>query len=368
MKIAIICDYIDEEKKTWVWNFQYSFIKRLIKRKNEWLDMDFKYIFIHKNNNKLTEEFQNILINSKYNWILWIFEYWFKRLILLNFQLKKEKIDVLHNLNYAWPIYFDFFWKYKKIVTLYDFIPILFPKYCTKMEVIFSKIWLNYILKKSDLVLAISENTRSDWIKLWIKNKKIKTLYIWAENKNINSYFENKYWKYILGVSSIAPHKNIKLLIDWYNKLIKNKEFKDIKLIFVWNKRFDISWVTDNNGVLFTWFLNDDELVWLYKNALIFVFPSIYEWFWLPVLEAMQYWVPVISSNASSLPEVIWNAWILVNPNDVVWLENAMKQLIENPELRDELIKKWYDNIKKFDLDKMSEKTLDIYKKLSKWK
>jgi glycosyltransferase involved in cell wall biosynthesis len=368
MKIAIICDYIDEEKKTWVWNFQYSFIKRLVKRKNEWLDKDSEYIFIHKTDNELTKNFKNILINSGYNWILWIFEYWFKRLVLLNFKLKKEKIDILHNLNYAWPIYFDFFWSYKKVSTLYDFIPIIFPEHCTKMEVIFSKVWLNFVLKKSDLVLAISENTKKDWIKLWIKKEKIETLYIWAENKNVDKKFENKYWKYILWVSSISPHKNIKLLIYWYNKLIIDKKFSDIKLVFVWNKRFDIPLVTDNDNIIFTWFLKDEELVSLYKNALIFVCPSIYEWFWLPVLEAMQYWIPVISSNSSSLPEVVWSAWILIDVDDSDWLSLWIKKIISDEKLKEDLIKKWFENIKKFDLDKMTLNTLHIYKKLSEWK
>jgi glycosyltransferase involved in cell wall biosynthesis len=115
--------------------------------------------------------------------------------------------------------------------------------------------------------------------------------------------------------------------------------------------------------ILITGFVGEQELDNLYKNASLFVFPSLYEGFGLPPLEAMKRGIPVASSNATCLPEILGDAAIYFNPSNVDDMVEKIKRALVDRELRERLIKKGFEQIQKYSWQKMARETLEIYKK-----
>ena len=118
-------------------------------------------------------------------------------------------------------------------------------------------------------------------------------------------------------------------------------------------------------NVLFLEFVSDDDLASLYKHALFFILPSLYEGFGLPVLEAMQYGCPVITSNVSSLPEAGGDAALYVNPDDVLDIKAKMETLISDGNLRAKMSEKGYEQVKKFSWEKTAKQTLDALRTIA---
>lgn len=146
---------------------------------------------------------------------------------------------------------------------------------------------------------------------------------------------------YILYVGNDYPHKNLKRLI---------LAFKRLNL--------------DYQLVLITNFVSDKQLDKLYKNASLFVFPSLDEGFGLPPLEAMKRGVPVVSSRAACLPEILGKAAIYFNPLDVNDMAEKISQVLSDNRIKKALIQKGFEQVKKYCWDKMTKQTLEIYKEL----
>jgi len=119
------------------------------------------------------------------------------------------------------------------------------------------------------------------------------------------------------------------------------------------------------NKIIFTGYIPEHELKYFYRLALMFVYPTLYEGFGLPPLQAMACGTPVITSNISSLPEVVGDAAIKINPDDLGELKNSIKWLYKNEEKRDELIKKGLENAKKFSLENAALNILSLYNSLN---
>jgi len=120
-------------------------------------------------------------------------------------------------------------------------------------------------------------------------------------------------------------------------------------------KKFEIK-----DKVKFLDFVSDEDLPGFYENAICFVLPSLYEGFGLPVLEAMKYGCPVITSSVSSLPEAGGDAALYINPLDVEDIAKNLELIINNSELRKKLIEKGYEQVKKFSWEKTARETLDV--------
>lgn len=148
---------------------------------------------------------------------------------------------------------------------------------------------------------------------------------------------------YILYVGNAYPHKNLKRL---------NLAFEKIKQDGL---NYELVLITD--------FVDDKELDNLYKNAALFVFPSLSEGFGLPPLEAMARGVPVVSSNATSLPEILGDAALYFNPLDINDMAEKIKKALLDENLRKKLVEKGFEQVKKYSWQKMAEKTLELYSK-----
>ena len=171
--------------------------------------------------------------------------------------------------------------------------------------------------------------------------------------------------EYIMYVGSSFPHKNLRRLIRALD--ILNNDYPNLRLLLVGKqelhgKRLQ-KWVKDRGiqNVVFTGFVSDTELKWLYEHCKAYIFPSLSEGFGLPGLEAMTYGAPVISSNATCLPEVYGEAAQYFDPEKTEEIAQAINKVLKSEKLRNELVAKGYKQIKKYSWTKMAEQTLSVY-------
>src|SRR5262249_42040590 len=174
--------------------------------------------------------------------------------------------------------------------------------------------------------------------------------------------------EYLLAVGSLQPRKNLVRLIRAYAKLRSEREDFTLQLVIVGRKlwlgheNFDEGerkeWGDD---VILTGYVADEDFPALYRSARAFVYPSLFEGFGLPPLEAMACGTPVVTSGVSSLPEVTGEAALLIDPNDEFALANAMVEIVNNEPLRAELCEKGIAQAKKFTCSDAAEKTLRLY-------
>ena len=284
-------------------------------------------------------------------------------------RLKKQNFDIFH------PTYYDsYFLKYigKKpfVLTIYDMIHETYPELFSADNKIARQ--KKILAQKADKIIAISENTKKDIIKfIGINEDKILVIHLGnsinrqENNLKINTDLLKKLpEKYILFVGNRASYKNFdnfsKALIPLFkiNKKLNavcagGGEFSDKEINFF--KTFNI---TDK---LRQYSVNDYDMTLLYKNALVFVFPSLYEGFGLPILEAFNCGCPVAASNRGSLPEIAGNAAAYFNPEDISSITDAINNIIADDGTKEKMKKNGFEQLKKFSWEKTAEKTLDVY-------
>ena len=233
-------------------------------------------------------------------------------------------------------------------------------------------------VKRANHVIAVSEATRQDLIELYdTPAEKITTLYhgVTAEfqpstDETRQAAIRQKYGlevrPFILSVSTLQPRKNFRRLIQafahldsTYGLVIVGGRGWQYETIFQEVKKQGLI-----DRVIFPGFVEDADLPWLYNMADLFVYPSLYEGFGLPILEAMACGTPVVASNQSSLPEVVGQAGLLVNPRDVEALATAMQRMLVDRVLRGQLVEAGFKQAKKFTWSDMAGKLLALYQKL----
>ena len=294
-------------------------------------------------------------------------------------ELKYQNIDIYHSTYYPLPnnIYFA-----TRIITVYDLIPILFPHYFNYNSEHMVKNTIDKI-DQNDFVCCISESTKQDICKYQqnLNEKQVFVTHLAADkekfypcdNQELIIKTKQKYkipeQPYILTLSTLEPRKNIAHVIRSFLTLIKNQQIDDLNLVLIGTKGWqyeeifaEIDKVKElENRIIITGYLPDDDLAPLYSGALAFIYVSLYEGFGLPPLEAMQCGTPVITSNTSSLPEVVGDAGIMLDPNDAIGLCNAIFKLYCEPEYREMLANKSLQQAQKFSWDKYIEETIKIY-------
>jgi len=265
-------------------------------------------------------------------------------------------------------------------ISIMDLSYIHFPELFTKHDLYQLVNWTKYSAHNAKKIFTISNYSRDDIIKTYGKDPKdVITTYLGikqtsgGKNKELSMDELKKKFGidsgYILFVGTLQPRKNIAKLIEAFAK-IKDKK---VKLVVVGKKGWlweEIIQAPEKYGVTdrvkFLDFVNDKDLPSLYKNAICFVLPSLYEGFGLPVLEAMKQGCPVLISNVSSLPEVGGDAAIYFNPKDSDDIAKKIDQVVSDKILREEMVKKGYNQIKKFSWEKTAKQTLQVLEELAK--
>jgi len=260
--------------------------------------------------------------------------------------------------------------KAKTIQMLYDFIPYLFPEedaggISTKLFNTYKK----YFSAIPERYVAISESTKNDAIRCWnLSADRIAVIYLgsFIAPKSPRADFGSRQ---ILVVSDIAPHKNHIRLLKAF-ELVYGNDCEQAELLIVGHERIVDpqfrSTLTDirkrNKRIKITecGYRTDAEILALYEQVDIFVYPSLYEGFGLPVLEAMACGCPVITSNISSLPEVVGEAGMLINPYDVEELARAIITVLGDDEMKKDMSRRSIMQAQKFSWEKAGKQCLEV--------
>jgi glycosyltransferase involved in cell wall biosynthesis len=223
------------------------------------------------------------------------------------------------------------------------------------------------VAKTSVHILVTSDYTKQDLIKFTnTPEDKITLTYESADVSNDSPVpYATPFKKYIMYVGKQSDYKNIRRLGDAHQRLIK--KYPDLGLLLVGSKNASAvaneEYFTDHNykNIVFTGFVDDAQLVWLYKNVAAYVFPSLMEGFGLPGLEAMGNGAPVVSSSATCLPEIYGDAARYFDPTSVTDMARAIDEVLDDETLRHDLIKKGFLQIKKYSWRRMAEQTHAVY-------
>jgi glycosyltransferase involved in cell wall biosynthesis len=290
-----------------------------------------------------------------------------------------DLVDILHSPYYAIQGNGS---EVAKFLTVYDLIPIISPKYFAAYDSAFLKDALTRI-KYDGWVICISHSTKNDLCNyINIDPKRVFVSHLAADpllfypckNLDRQKAVREKYripdQPYLLSVSTLEPRKNIDHVIRCFIKVIREGNIKDLNLVLVgtkgWNydkifKEIELSNYYKNRIIL-TEYVADNDLAPLYSGALAFAYLSHYEGFGLPPLEAMQCGVPVITSNTSSLPEVVGDAGILMAPNDQETLCQEILNFYQSPALQSKYASRSIEQAKKFSWDRSVTDMLTAYR------
>jgi Glycosyltransferase len=270
----------------------------------------------------------------------------------------------------------------KKVLTINDLSSLRFPS-ISRVGMLSWKLLGPSTVKNADKIIVISEFTKKDVMTyLKVPEEKIRVIYDGNNEffnpvnivENSETYLKyNIEFPYILFTGVLQPRKNVPTLIKAY-KILKNRGVKH-KLVLVGKKGWQYEEIFNTidkldlrEDVIFTGYVPEEYLPAIYSGADVFAFPSLFEGFGLPPLEAMACGTPVITSNTSSLPEIVDEAGIMVNPYDVENLAEAMFMVITNEKLRKDMTSKGLQRAKLFTWKKCAEDTLEVYKEVMKIK
>lgn len=287
----------------------------------------------------------------------------------------KHNIQTIHSLHYSFPF---FPLSVKKVVTFHDMTFFLYPEFHQKLHVLFFKFMIKSSIKFCDTVICVSQSTKQDALDILNIEESRNSFFVvvplgtdfdldyYPNKKTLNKYdlFEKKYFLFI---GTLEPRKNIISVIESYAKFCKTFPF-NMRLVIVGKKGWHyeeifskVEFLKLQDKIKFTGFVNDNEKKDLLWYSYLFLYPSFYEGFGIPVLEAMAFGIPSITSNISSMPEVAGDAAILVNPKKIMEIYEAMVLLFNDKDVYDGLIKKSLSQAKKFTWRKMAIDTIRAY-------
>lgn len=256
------------------------------------------------------------------------------------------------------------------VISVLDVSYLLFPEYFKKGDLAQLTSWTAYSIKKASRILTISEASKKDIIKFYsVKEDKIVVTYPgftpFLESHNID--IRSKYGlgeRYCIFIGTLQPRKNLTRLLEAFDKL---KE-KNLKLVIVGKKGWLYKEIFDKvkelnigDKVVSLDYVDRSDLHQLLKNARCFILPSLYEGFGIPAVEAMAARIPVVVSNVSSLPEIVGNTGILVDPYSVDDIARGIKEALELDEKeRNSIIEKGLNRVRQFTWEKTAKETLAV--------
>lgn len=387
MLIGIDGNEANVEKKVGISEYSFELLKQF--KECQISNVKFQIYLKNKPNNDLPKENENWtyrIVNPG--------KMWTQFGLPLDLYLHKPRPQIFFSPTHYSPR----FCPVPTAISIMDLSYIYYPYMFKKSDFYQLKNWTAYSVKKASKVFTISHATKNDIIKTY-KVSEDRVIVTYPGIKQVSSIkykvlsmdkLREKYGvkgNYVLFVGTLQPRKNIVRLIEAFsrissnvarinsNRLEGNSRNSGIELVIVGKK----GWLYEDilnapkkfnivDKVKFLDFVPDQDLEAFYSNAICFVLPSLYEGFGLPVLEAMKYGCPVVTSNISSLPEAGGDAALYVNPEDVGDITSKIRELIENDKLKKEMIEKGYKQIKKFSWEKTAKQTLAVLEEIGKGK
>ena len=283
------------------------------------------------------------------------------------------RLNVLHSPHYTMPLTLGC----ASVVTFHDMTFFLYPAMHKLYKRVFFRAMIHLSARYANAIIADSESTRQDIVRmLRLDAAKVTTvtLGVSASYHPIGDAaalekIKSKYRlpdKFVLYIGVLEPRKNLPTLVRAFKTLTERGGAHTLVIVgrkgWMYDELFrTIASLGLAERVIFTGYAPEEDLPLLYNAADVFVYPSFYEGFGLPVLEAMACGAPVITSNISSMPEIVGNAGILVNPYHADELADAMLRLIQNGDLRKRLARRGIERAKSFSWERAAQTTLAVY-------
>jgi glycosyltransferase involved in cell wall biosynthesis len=290
-------------------------------------------------------------------------------------------VDVIHSTAFIAPELL----KAKLVVTIHDLCFLLFPEFQTEVNIKLLMQNMIYINSRPDKIICDSKQTKKDLIRFFhVPEEKIKVIYLGVDHifsdgisdekrQNVLDRHNLTDKNYILCVSSIEPRKNFERIIRVFGEIIKDEKHGDLFLVCAggagWKNEAIHNLVKEKGleeRVMFLGYVEESDLPVIYNGARFFMYPSIYEGFGLPVLEAMSSGVPVLTSNVSSLPEVAGDAALMVDPCSEKDIYEASIRLLEDEFLRKKLQLSGVERSNLFTWENTAFQTLEVYREVMK--
>lgn len=357
-------------KITGIEQYALNLLKSIIKydNKNQYTVFFRKEIYPDFLNLRSKIKFKVCLLNSQ----VFCEQFW------LPYRISKEKLDVVHFP--AFPP--GLFVPKKYIVTLHDATMWKYKQTISWKNKIYMKPLTNIALRKADKIITVSDSSKKDIVKYCKVDERriintgesISDAFCLINDREILEKTKLKLNlpdKFILYVGSIEPRKNLATLLKAYKLLRRKRQDLIYKLVLVGRKAWGDKEIKSKifelgieRDVLQIGYVRENDLNCIYNLAKLFVFPSIYEGFGLPPLEAMSCGVPVLVSNVSSLPEILGDAAVLIPPLDTETMAKKIEILLENSSLREDLIRKGMERVKLYSWEKVVRKTIEAYESI----
>jgi len=296
--------------------------------------------------------------------------------VALPIDLRRESAELFHAPHYVLPP----LTRCRSVVTIHDCIHLRFPQYLpNKIGYAYARAQMWTATHKAARIITVSEASKRDILRyLHVPESRIEVIY---------NAIDDRFWQqpaaddiarvreryrlddpFVLYAGNIKPHKNLERLIEAFHLLRQHATMKDVQLLIIGdeiskyaNLRRAVHRHKLHKHVRFFGFVSDQTLAALYRLANAFVFPSLYEGFGLPPLEAMASGTPVITSNVSSLPEVVGDAALMIDPYEPAAIADAMQRVLGDADLRADLRRRGLARAREFSWERSIARVREIY-------
>lgn len=303
-------------------------------------------------------------------------------ILALSPAIRNQKFDLFFSPTHYGPILCPC----PQVISILDISYKHFPELFKNKDLLQLNLWGGYSVRRASKIITISKSSKDDIIKEYgILEARIEVVYPGIKQVSSIKYkvlsmeqLTEKYGiekPFILFVGTLQPRKNIVRLVEAYSRMVSNKTRIDsnLQLVIVGRKGWKFEEILAapskfgvEDRVHFLENVTDDELPAFYDSAELFVLPSLYEGFGLPILEAMKYGCPVLTSNVSSLPKAGGDASIYFDPENVSDIAEKIEKVLSNKKLRDDMIKKGHEQVKKFSWEKSAREVLEVLEEVAK--
>jgi hypothetical protein len=294
----------------------------------------------------------------------------------LELPLKIPKCDIFWSPHYNIPI-LPIRAKFR-VVTIHDAFHLAFYDTLNFIQKIYAKTILNQALSRSDIALSVSNFSRSEILKYTKTDKNIFIVPNAIDERRFNNHCDSAILEavareyklpenFILFVGNVKPHKNLKNLLFALDKTELNLVIVGKKDGFITSDSDILETIEKNNlteRIFFTGYVKDADIAAIYNLAKLFVFPSLYEGFGIPPIEAQACGCPVVCSNAASLPEVCGDSVLYFDPHNVEDIRSKIQAVLNDENLRNELCVKGFENIKRFSWERSAKQIIEIMENL----
>lgn len=295
----------------------------------------------------------------------------------LRFETSRLGLDLLHSPDFIPP----FKRNYKSVITVHDLAFLLYPQFMTKESARYYG-QIDQAVRSTDHIIAVSHATKQDLSKLLgVPDQKVTVIYEGINpqygplDKAEAAAMVQKQWNlepgFIFFISTIEPRKNVPTLLRAY-RMLRDRYKSKARLVLAGKPGWlyeevdsSVHQLNLEDDVIFLGRVSDEEVNYLYNAASMVVYPSFYEGFGLPPLEAMRCGTPVIASNIKVMLEVVGDAAILIDPHDDEALAVAMHRILSDDHLRQDLISKGFVRAQKFSWDQAARETMNVYRKVA---